>query len=846
MQVSTPEDHITHALVGGGESITMGVSDDAALMHILSTSLYTHPKLASVREILCNAWDAHIAAGITHIPLHIEITPTKISVRDFGLGIHHSKIGEIYGTYGNSTKRNDSKSTGGFGLGSKAPFAYTDNFEVISNHEGTATVYRISKSSMEKGGKPSINVVMQVPTNESGIKVSMDIKNEWDFQEFRNLVNEVLILGGISALINNDLVPVDVLPLSQSPTGYIIHSYTKQTIRGDSPIYLRYGNVVYPLPISEAYVAEYTHVENLMDELHGDRRIIFQCEPDTISIAPSREALQLNDMTVATIKGLLSKINQCNLGKVERASKMLKREAYNKVISELKTETLVKMLEDSSGRDLVSTPVNYGKKHSSGYYTFNYNQAVLRRELSNYDKILDDNQKAAKALKELIKRGDANSSTIKFWKEVLVKLYSPERSRHVRDHRAWVVVQKHIIAPFLSAVKANPALNIDRVFMVESGGYGSVEFHKFGHFSNWIDLKTVMKMGAKKALIIRSKKDAKEFFQAVRYTDRSLKNSFFTTYMITKKPGSLEQARLVLDDLGFEVTEYLPEAPAVEWTAQQVDDNGIPISAVPIKKAKKRIGYVTLAQSMYQEYTYHDPLYLLTAAREVSTRTGETNPDPEAWVILNNKSEGANHIPNWDRDSSKIIHKLFGDKVAVVISNQAEKLKEKGVPELSEYICKHVDEKLSTNPEFRRWLVFGKHAIDESSHHDMLGHIVSQMVSHPELMAKLGLRFSVSAETAMLLHLFNTNRFRNIVPESKCSAIAKQMKGYKHPDYQKTMDSLRASKYQKFLDLPALKTQLEDGARDSESMQIAYDLTTLLVKGKETHVKLDPNRLPRG
>ena len=140
MQVSQQDQFITHAVVGNSESVSMGVSDDAALMHILSSTLYTYPQLAVVREIVCNAWDAHIAAGITDKPIDVSITTDRIIIRDYGFGIAHAQIGPIYGVYGNSTKRDDSASTGGFGLGSKAPFAYTDNFEVISHHLGQKTI----------------------------------------------------------------------------------------------------------------------------------------------------------------------------------------------------------------------------------------------------------------------------------------------------------------------------------------------------------------------------------------------------------------------------------------------------------------------------------------------------------------------------------------------------------------------------------------------------------------------------------------------------------------------------------------------------------------------------------
>lgn len=43
MQVSQTADHITHAVIGQQEVVSMGMSDSAALMHILSATLYTFP-----------------------------------------------------------------------------------------------------------------------------------------------------------------------------------------------------------------------------------------------------------------------------------------------------------------------------------------------------------------------------------------------------------------------------------------------------------------------------------------------------------------------------------------------------------------------------------------------------------------------------------------------------------------------------------------------------------------------------------------------------------------------------------------------------------------------------------
>ena len=130
MQVTHEKDHITHAVIGGSQTIDFGISNSAEFFNILSSSLYTDQILAVVREVICNAWDAHIEAGMTHVPIKITTTQDEFIVQDFGHGIPKDKIGEIYGVYGKSSKKDNGEVTGGFGLGCKSPFAYTDHFEV--------------------------------------------------------------------------------------------------------------------------------------------------------------------------------------------------------------------------------------------------------------------------------------------------------------------------------------------------------------------------------------------------------------------------------------------------------------------------------------------------------------------------------------------------------------------------------------------------------------------------------------------------------------------------------------------------------------------------------------------
>jgi hypothetical protein len=309
MQVTHQNDHVTHVTIGGGQSVNFGISDSPEFFQILSSTLYQDQKRAVIRETLCNAWDAHIAAGLSDKPIKVTLTPQAMTIQDFGTGIEKSMIGPIYGTYGASTKKNDGKQTGGFGLGCKAPFAYTDHFQVTSSHNGERTIYNMSKSSGESMGKPSITPIASFPTTESGIIVSVNIINRDDAHTFQQLIKNVAYAGEM--LVEYNGVLLETLPLSKAPHDFIItsrdFSYT-----GDN-LWVRYGNVVYPIPNHESYATDYNRISRLVNHFgNSDRwsekrsRIIFMAKPNSIAVTPSRESLSMQTHTIKTLGELLT------------------------------------------------------------------------------------------------------------------------------------------------------------------------------------------------------------------------------------------------------------------------------------------------------------------------------------------------------------------------------------------------------------------------------------------------------------------------------------------------------------------------------------------------------------
>lgn len=330
MQVSDVNDKVTHASIGARQTQSMGISSSAEFFHVLSSSLYSDQKLAPVREVICNGDDAHKIIGCDK-PLQITLKNNEFKVRDFGLGIPHDMIVEIYGTYGNSTKKKQSGQTGGFGLGSKSPFAYVDSFEVISYHAGKKTIYRMNKSDAEANGEPSIVTVLSLPSEETGIEVSFKV-HEFDMHTFRKNVGKVVMQGDIYAELNDESLFTWKKP--EDTDWAIINDHSL----GHKGVFVRYGAVIYPIQTHSDYAGELAAALNGIEYITNGRTsgtsLLLFAPPDSISVAPSREQLSYTPLTNATIKSLLPPFASLVQNQVRKIIEQEQVELIQKIVAE--------------------------------------------------------------------------------------------------------------------------------------------------------------------------------------------------------------------------------------------------------------------------------------------------------------------------------------------------------------------------------------------------------------------------------------------------------------------------------------------------------------------------------
>lgn len=273
-----------HVILNEGNVQSMTAVVDAKMFHILSANIYQDPITAMVREILCNADDAHIQNKVDH-PIEISLSSSELVIKDYGSGIDPDEFLKIYGTYGYSTKESDSSQTGGFGLGSKSPFAYSDIFTVINHFGGQAYTYLLSKRNLSVDGHPSVSLFGSKPSDHTGLEVRVPINNR-DEAALSSALQTFLKYSGINALLNGFPVE-DQLPHPLKTNEKFF--YEKKLLRP----HIRYGTVLYPI-----------NYNGPCKFIAGG---IYQAPPDSLSLNPGRDSLFYDDKTNQTIRELSDK-----------------------------------------------------------------------------------------------------------------------------------------------------------------------------------------------------------------------------------------------------------------------------------------------------------------------------------------------------------------------------------------------------------------------------------------------------------------------------------------------------------------------------------------------------------
>jgi len=262
------------------------IRNSAKAFNILSSGLYANKIRAIIRELSCNAVDSHVAAGTTDTPFEVHL-PNQLepyfAVRDFGTGLNHEQVTNIYTTYFESTKTTSNEFIGALGLGSKSPFSYTDNFTVTAIQGG---VKRIYSAFINEEGVPSIALMDTAGTAErNGVEVKFSVNDQWDYSKFRDEARSVFTYfrnrPAITGMNNFQFNDVEYVERDIIPGVHQARSRRSMAVM---------GNIAYPVevPNAESNLGDLARLLNCGLEMHFDiGELDFQASREGLSYIPS-------------------------------------------------------------------------------------------------------------------------------------------------------------------------------------------------------------------------------------------------------------------------------------------------------------------------------------------------------------------------------------------------------------------------------------------------------------------------------------------------------------------------------------------------------------------------------
>lgn len=266
------------------------------MFRLLSSGMYTYKARAVMRELSCNGLDGQEINGNIDKPLKIHV-PNALEpyfeVRDFGCGMSHQNIMDLYLSYGSSTKRNSNDQIGGFGIGSKSPFAIADSFTVTSYQQGTVRKYTVYMEN----GKPQITLLITAPTTEpDGMAVRVAVSREW-FNEFVDEMQNVYSYFPVLPDFNTDFKSkfADYPVVSKKTGEYAAYGFragSSRSMYGSKPtIDIVMGPVGYNVAYDE--IAPDVAVANSV--LQSISHIAIYMPIGSVNVAASRETIQLDE-----------------------------------------------------------------------------------------------------------------------------------------------------------------------------------------------------------------------------------------------------------------------------------------------------------------------------------------------------------------------------------------------------------------------------------------------------------------------------------------------------------------------------------------------------------------------
>jgi hypothetical protein len=277
------------------------IGDVSVVIEILRNKLYRHKVRTLVQEYISNARDAtREIKGKTPIEITVPtmFQPT-FKVRDFGPGISPDRMYNVFIKYAASTKRGSNLQTGGFGIGAKSAWSYTESFTIVTFIDGVQRTYIAHIGANNNGRLDYLGEAKTDAPNGTEIQIPVSPKDVtefktaafravyfWDDKEqpvFKNLVQGDKEERNIGETLGN-------LEINNKLPSYIMNSYQTGAILAIDGI---------PYLVDASLIDKCPAFEKLTRSVIG--RMIIHVKTGKLEVSASREEISDSKLTLDSL-----------------------------------------------------------------------------------------------------------------------------------------------------------------------------------------------------------------------------------------------------------------------------------------------------------------------------------------------------------------------------------------------------------------------------------------------------------------------------------------------------------------------------------------------------------------
>ena len=282
----------------------------AKLFHMLSSTLYSDKANSVNRELASNCHDSHYLAGNLDKAFIIK-APTYeypfYEIRDFGVGLTEEEANSTILCYLGSDKDDREDLIGGWGIGSKSPFAYTTSYEVIVYKDGVKTHFTCWK---DDNGLPQKAVIDKSETDEpNGVLMRMPVETT-DIRTFEVKLRDYLNWTNynVELHIGENVIKPRVASAEKDFGDFIVKVYPG----GTGQRKLVYGGFSYAMDqcVDDRY--DYSsHWKKIQAKLRYGYDVSFVLnKPNVVTFAMNREVLEGSEKSRNFVTAMVNKFGE--------------------------------------------------------------------------------------------------------------------------------------------------------------------------------------------------------------------------------------------------------------------------------------------------------------------------------------------------------------------------------------------------------------------------------------------------------------------------------------------------------------------------------------------------------